>query len=79
MKLLHGARAEAMGNSYNNLPLSQRATVANEVATQTTYEPEDIQAMFIRRMDEILGMKVYRPVSRGAKPRLQAKDEKDEL
>ena len=35
--------------------------------------------MFIRRMDEILGMKVYRPVSRGAKPRLQAKDEKDEL
>ena len=70
MKLLHGARAEAMGNSYNNLPLSQRSTNANDVATQTVYEQEDVQAMFIRRMDEILGMKVYRPVSRGAKPRL---------
>ena len=42
MNLLHEARADAMGNSFTNLPLSQRASRAIDASTQTTYEPEDV-------------------------------------
>ena len=41
------------------------------IGTQTLYGAKDVQSMFLRRMDEVLGMKAYRPVSPHGNPRLE--------
>ena len=44
-----------------------------DIATQTKYDPEDIQVIFLRRMDQILGSsRIYKPVSQRGIPRLGA-------
>ena len=52
--------------------------VRRNAATQTNYDAEDIQRIFIKRIDYVLGMKGYRPVSNHGKPKLSAQDEEQQ-
>lgn len=59
-------------------PIKVNSTTLDEKyqdkATQTSLEPDDVFKIFMRRMDEILGSKWYRPASRGGQPRLTAEE-----
>lgn len=47
----------------------------SEKQTQTEYEAEDVQALFLRKIDEIVGGKLYRSVSPHGQPRLTAEQD----
>ena len=71
----------------NYLPASNRDTInaeqhtlrgnLREMAVQTDYQAVDVQSMFLRRLDEFLGMKAYRPVSPLGQPRLPSQGQDD--
>ena len=42
------------------------------MATQTDYGASDVQQIFLRRLDELLGAKAYYPVDIHGNPRLDA-------
>jgi len=56
-------RSKAGFDLYPSFDQLRDSTVTREIATQTKFDPEDIQRIFIARIEQVLGMKGYRPVS----------------
>ena len=50
-----------------------------ELATQTNYTAEDVQRLFIAKIETLMGMRPYRPVSRRGVPRLTAVAQNEQI
>ena len=66
----------APGSLTKSKPISATANIyVSDKQVQTDYYEEDVQALFLRKIDAIVGNRYYRSVSPHGKPRLTAASE----